>query len=663
MSALNRGERLPRLDAFGRGLLDGAALASLAVIALLPLVDLVMARLFWSGVPSAGPLLEHALLALTFLSAAVATREERHLSLGPGSEGAEGHDSGLLAAAEAASRRPLLRRLLESLRKGLARGVEAGSTAIFFWASLSLLMTGFDAGQRTWFIPTRLLVAAMPAGFLAMAILALQRKGLASRLGALAGLAAGSFLAAPAIANLVASTPALAGSAGLAAGLQVLGAAASAVLHAAVLPLCLVVVLGAVAGAPIFSVLGGLAMLLLGAGGSYLELGPSEAYALLRGATLPALPLFALAGYLLAESGAGKRLVAVFRELFGWLPGGEAVAAVLACAFLTTFTGANGVTILALGGLLASILSEAGPYKPGFARGLVTASGAVGLLLPPSAAVIVYGVNAQFIYGQGANLDVTSLFKAALIPGLILVLAMCGAGVWAAKRSGVPKRKFDRKAAGAALKPAFLELLTPAIAGGLYFTGLAGLTEIGAITVLYLAVVEGLVKRELGPKRLVAAARKSLAVIGGTLVILAAARALSFYLIDAGAPEAFTAWASAKAVSPLVFLIFLNLSLLVVGCLMDIYSAILIAAPLVIPLGALYGLHPAHLGVIFIMNLCIGFLTPPVGMNLFLASYAFRMPLKKIFKETMPFFVIQLLVLVLVTYLPFLSTMLLGPTP
>ncbi len=632
-------------------LLDGPAILAFAVLALLPLVDLALARTLWRGIAITGPIVEHALLVLAFLAAAVASREGRQLSLGSVTEG------GVAASATSAPARRWTLGATEVLKTSLARSIECGALAAFFWASLSFVFVAFDRGAKVWVIPERLLVAAMPFGYASMLAFALARGKGIGRLTAWLGAVAGSFLASSAIGNLAGAIVAEAGMTAprLIAALDSLSTLAATLLKAGAWPLGTLLVAGALAGAPIFCALGGLAVLFLGGSGSFIELAPSEAYALLKGGALPALPLFALAGFFLAESGAGSRLVAVFREFLGWLPGGEAVAAVLACTFLTTFTGANGVTILALGGLLAGVLAEAGPYKPGFARGLVTGSGAIGLLLPPSAAIIVYGVNAQFIYREGKSLDITSLFKGALIPGLILVLAMCGAGVYAALRSGVPRRRFSRSAALASLKPAALELLTPLIAAGLYFTGFASLPEIAAITALYLATVEGLVKRELSLVKLIGAMRKSLVVIGGTLIILAAARGLSFYLIDAEIPAAFTAWATSKAATRFAFLLLLNLALLIVGCLMDIYSAILVAAPLVIPLGASFGLHPVHLGVVFILNLAIGFLTPPVGMNLFLASYAFKKPLKEIFKESWPFFLLQLAVLLLVTYLPELS--------
>lgn len=673
---------LRALGILGGGLSGGVEiLAGIGAVAmvLVPLVDIVLARFFFRGLPSAIPLVEHAVILLTFTAAAMASRHGSHLSLAGASEEEEAarEDAGGLAgglakgdapttasgAGAAASAAPAKPRAsaFSRLKAGLqvfARGVEGWIASAFFWASLSFVFIGFDPSQKVLVVPVRVLAAAIPLGFAFMAAYAVGRRGgRAARVAAAVGLLLGTLTALSSIVNLAG---ALSWSGGLAAALEAPATAVGTLLANGRLVLCLILGLSAIAGAPLFAVLGGMALVLLGGSGSYLELAPSEAYALLKGSSIPALPLFALAGFILAESGAGKRIVVLFREFFGPLPGGEAIAAVVACAFFTTFTGANGVTIIALGGLLAKVLEESGGYSPRFARGIITASGAIGLLLPPSAAVILYGVNASFIYGEGYFMDIAELFKGALVPGLVLIVSMSAMGVIEARRSGARPRKFAPRAAFGALKPAFLELLTPVIAAVLYFTGMAGLTEIGAVTVLYLVIVEGLVKRELGPKELVAAFRKSLPVLGGTLAILAAARALSFYLIDANVPALFTEWVSARAGSPLVFLLFLNLALLVVGCMMDIYSAILVVAPIVIPLGANFGLHPIHLGVVFIFNLCLGFLTPPVGMSLFLASYSFKRPLSSIYKEILPFLAVQAAALILITYVPGLTTFMLA---
>jgi tripartite ATP-independent transporter DctM subunit len=611
-----------------------AAIAALAVI-VLPVLDLLMSRIFWKGIAAAGPLADHATVVLAFAAAAVASLDKRHIALGSSRE------KGGLAST------------LSSFGDLVAECTQA----CLFWAALSFTFTGFDASARVWIIPTRAIVAIMPLSLALMTAFTVRGAGprASHRAVAVLGILVGSLLAASSIRNLalalfgaapgwietlVSSTQVFVARYGLFVGIAM----------ACAVPF----------GAPIFTVLGGFACLLFVGSGSFVELASSEAYDLLKGGSISALPLFGIAGILLAESGAGKRFVAVFRELFGWFRGGEAIAAVLACAVFSTFTGINGVTIVALGGILAAVLSESGGLSESRGRGLVTASGDIGLLLPPSAAVIVYGVNAQFLYGPGEGFTIISLFKGALVPGIILVAAMCAAGVILSpsRRGSAPqaKRAFDGSAALKAVKPSALELLVPVAAIVLYFTGFADLREIGALTVLYIAIVESVVKRELGPRGLFKALGKALPIVGGTLIVITAARALSFYLIDANMPAAFADWITARVDSRFLFLLLVNLFLIVVGCLMDIFSAILVISPFLIPLAQSFGVGAVQFGVIFITNLLLGFLTPTVGMNIFLASYTFKKPVARIVRDVSPFLLVQVAVLLLVTYVPGLST-------
>jgi tripartite ATP-independent transporter DctM subunit len=660
-----------RSEAWARLPVEILAVASIVVIVLLPLIDLVMSRLFFRGILVEGPIVDHAVLVLAFLAASLASLDKRHLALG--------------RPAEAG-----WRRVMGSGAQAVAVTVQTS----LFWSALSFSFTGFSVHDMVWVIPTRVLAGVMPLGFLLMAAFTVYRAGRAAadprdsvpeslepgasdsaagpasskaspsrgieparRRGAMLvaalGLVLGSVLAVSSIRNLA---PSLLGS--TPAVLESLSALVQAVVHAAGLPLALLLIVAALFGAPIFTVLGGIAVILFVGSGSYIELGSSEAYNLLRGTSISALPLFGIAGLLLADSGAGQRMVDVFREFFGWIRGGEAIVTVLACAFFSTFTGVNGVTILALGGLLVGVLSKSGGFREGAARGLVTASGDIGLLLPPSAAVIVYGINAQFMYGDSSTFDVTALFRGALIPGALLVVAMAAAGIIAAPRRPASARiRFHPGSAFGALKPAALELLVPLIATVLFFTGFASLREIGAFCVLYIAVVESVVKRELSLRGLFGVLKRALPIIGGTLIIIASARGLSYYIIDANVPAAFTTWIQARVSSPIIFLLALNVFLLLVGCLMDIFSAILVVSPFVIPLGMAFGIAPVHFGVIFIMNLCIGFLTPTIGMNIFLASYAFKKPIAEVVKEVWPYLLVQIGVLLVVTYVPGLTTL------
>ena len=634
------------LEGLVRAPLDALAIFAAVVVVVLPLIDLLTARFFYKPIEGANAFVDHLILVLAFVAAALASLDRRHLALGrvEGDDGARREGLVFLAS------------------ETFGDFVGATTLAAMFWASLSLVFIGFEPGDNVWGIPIPVFAAIMPISFFFMAAFSVAKAGgyekgrLARKAGGLLGIVAGTILAMSSIANLTnalfGETPAMVTS---------LATMVQGFVHAGIVPLVLLFILGAAFGAPIFTILGGVATLLYVGSAGVIENAPSEAYRLLLGGSISALPLFGLAGLLLAGSGAGKRLVAVFREFFGWVRGGEAIATVLACAFFSTFTGVNGVTILALGGLLLTILSQSG-MSEGRARGLITSSGDIGLLLPPSAAVIVYAVNAQFSYKSGNSFDVTQLFIGALLPGILLVLGMVTAGVILSpgKKAGKARQGFSPKRAFGALKPAALELFVPLFAVVLFFTGLASLREIAAFSVLYIVIIEALVKREFDVKTLLQVLRKAMPVIGGTLIIIASARGLSYYVIDSDITTTFSTWIQARVTSPIVFLFALNIFLLLVGCMMDLYSAILVVSPFVIPLGIAFGVNPIHLGVIFIMNLCIGFLTPTVGMNIFLASYAFRKPVMTIVKETLPFLGVQAIILLVITYVPWLSTGLLS---
>jgi C4-dicarboxylate transporter, DctM subunit len=383
-----------------------------------------------------------------------------------------------------------------------------------------------------------------------------------------------------------------------------------------------------------------------------LEVLPNEAYELLTGSSVPAIPLFTLTGFILSESRAGERLVRLFQSFLGGLSGGMAVMAVLVSAFFTTFTGASGVTILALGALLFFMLSQTGEYKDDFSQGLLTSSGSIGLLFPPSLPIIMYGVMAQ--------ISVRDMFLGGIIPGLILVTALSVMGVISAVRSHKKKKfTFNPGEFLSALKNASGELLLPVVILVGYFGGITTLVETGAVAVIYSIILEGIVHRDFTMDSLFKAVDKSLPIIGGVLMILATARGLSYYLIDAEIPMLLTSFVGAHIHSRIVFLILLNLILLLTGCLMDIYSAILVVGPLVIPMGELFQIHPVQLGIIFLANLQLGYLTPPVGMNLFLASYRFETPLVTIYKRVLPFLLVLLIMVLLITYVPWFSLALL----
>jgi len=605
----------------------GAALSAV-VLTVVPVLDIAMARVFWKGFPEAGPLTEHALLALAFLAAALAGVGGKHLALGHAPEG-----QGLIARASGI------------LRSGALPAVDAALCV----ASVSLLLVGFEPGDRVFGLPKAVFATPMTVGLLIMTVSDVARVGRRHLVAALAGLRLGVFLASGALLNIASAFGAYPEP------LAALAEAASGFSAVAKAPLIVLLVLLAFMGLPLYAVISGVALLLFSGSFSAIELIPSEAYSLFKNDSMPAIPLFTLAGFILSESGAGRRLVDVFRELFGWLPGGEAFAAVLVCAFFTTFTGANGVAILALGGILATVLKGSGAYGEDFTHGFLTASSSVGLLFPPSMAVIIYAVNATFVVQGEAAFTIGDMFLGGLLPGLLFVLAMGAFGVRRSLASKAPRRRFDGKAALTASWKALPEIVIPLIILVMYLSGFANIAEIGAIILVYVAVVEGPIRKDLDARALAGALAKALPVAGGALIIIAAARGLSFYTMQAGLPELFTSWMTSVVSSRLVFLLLLNLALLVVGCFMDIFSAVLVISPLVIPLGAAYGVHPVQLGVIFIANLSIGFLTPPIGMNLFLASYAFGKPVMRIYKDVLPFFIAQLVVLAIITWIPWFS--------
>ena len=325
--------------------------------------------------------------------------------------------------------------------------------------------------------------------------------------------------------------------------------------------------------------------------------------------------------------------------------------AILVCAFFTTFTGASGVTILALGALLSYVLLK-GKYKGKFTLGLLTASGSIGLLFPPSLPIIIYGVSAQ--------VSIKDMFLGGILPGLIMVMALVVFGIIYAVKNNADREPFQFKEALSAVKGSIWEVLFPIIILLSYFGGLTTLVESAAIAVVYVIIVEVFINRDLKIRDLPSIFLKSIPIIGGVLTILALAKGFSYFIVDAEIPMQLTAWVQENISSKYVFLFVLNIGLLITGCFMDIFSAIMVVVPLILPLGKIFGIHPVHLGIIFLANMELGYITPPVGLNLFLASYRFNEPMGKICRNVIPFFLIQLGILLLITYIPFFSTALLN---
>jgi tripartite ATP-independent transporter DctM subunit len=396
-------------------------------------------------------------------------------------------------------------------------------------------------------------------------------------------------------------------------------------------------------GGPLFVALGGAALLLFLAGGVPIAAVPAETYALTTSPILPSIPLFTLAGFVLAAGDASQRLVRVFRALCGWLPGGTALVTAMVCAFFTVFTGGSGVTILALGALLMQTL-RAEAYEERFSLGLLTTAGSLGLLFPPALPLILYGI--------AASVPIPDLFLGGIVPGLLLLGLVAAWGVRSGLRSGVERRPFVPREAVAALWEGKWELLVPVVALVAIFGGFATLVEAAAYTALYALLVEVVIRRALPVSKLLDVFAECVVLLGGVLVILGMAKGLTNYLVDAQVPAHLLAWTQQVVHSRAVFLIVLNLFLLVVGCLMDIFSAIIVVVPLIVPLGQAFGLDPVHLGILFIANLQLGYLTPPVGMNLFLAAYRFDRPFLAVTRAALPGLAILALGVLLITYLP-----------
>ena len=400
-------------------------------------------------------------------------------------------------------------------------------------------------------------------------------------------------------------------------------------------------------GAPIFIGLGGLAILFFWQDYTPLSAIPAEAYRIVVSPTLSTIPLFTLAGYILAESRASERLFRLFRASFGWIPGGTPIVLVLLCGFFTALTGGSGVTILALGGLLYPLLTKEG-YSKEFSLGLITVAGSLGLLFPPSLPLIIYGVTAA--------VSVKTIFLAGIVPGFLRVAMIGGWAVWQGEAQHIKRHKFNLTEIKKTLIETKWEAMIPFFILFGIFGGFTTLVETAALTVVYVFIIEVFVYKDLKSKDLRKIILDCSTLIGGVLIILGVAMGLTSYLVDAQVPFKLLAWVKTFISSKLVFLLMLNIFLLAVGCMMDIFSAIIIVVPLITPLGAYFGIDPVHLAIIFIANLELGFLTPPVGMNLFLSAYRFDENMPTIYKSTLPFFMVMLLSVLAITYIPILST-------
>lgn len=409
------------------------------------------------------------------------------------------------------------------------------------------------------------------------------------------------------------------------------------------------ILLFALVGGPIFAVMSLFAVVAF----SYADIESSaiavEIYRLAGQPTLLTIPLFTFAGYLLAESKSPERLLKLAQASLGWLPGGVAIVSLVICAFFTAFTGASGVTIIALGGLLYPMLLKEG-YSEKFSLGLVTTSGSLGLLFPPSLPIILYGIIAK--------VDIDKLFLAGIIPGIILIIILSAWSIYCGKgaQQSEEEKTFSLDRLKNALWESRYELPLPVIILGGIYGGFITATEASAITAFYTLIMVSFLYKDLSiTKDIPNVIRESMTLVGAILLILCCALGLTNYLVDEEVPMKILDAMREMITNKYVFLLFLNIFLLIVGAMMDIFSAIIVVVPLILPIAEEFGVDPIHLAIIFLTNLEIGFITPPVGINLFISSFRFNKPVLSLYKASVPFLILLIIALIVITYIPWLS--------
>ncbi|MDR3191786.1 MAG: TRAP transporter large permease subunit, partial [Treponema sp.] len=601
-----------------RGLENGLCFFSLLSLVVLPLSEIIAKFIFNTGVPDSSGIMINMLLLSGMFAGMITTRNGEHLSI---------------ALAQYFSDEGIKRKL------GICTNLlSAFVVTVIAWTSPAFIRIGLS-DRFIGPLPERVYALSLPIGYGVTAFRFARRTGFSGwkRIFPALAILLGTAAAWPGIAKFIWVFDLPPWAEGLT------GLCYDIAWHIRIPGIALLIA-AALAGTPLFVIMGGLVILLFETSGNQIDAVSTFIHAALTNDSIIAIPLFTLVGFFLSESRAGERLVLSFRSFFGWLPGGMIIATVIICAFFTSFTGASGVTILALGGILYTILAEHVKYPEKFSIGLLTSVGSVGLMFPPSLPLILVGVIGQT--------NIFHMFAGGLLPGLILVAAVIVFGIIASVRKKIPLEPFRPGKALGSLKGTILEIILPFILVTAYFTGILSPTEIGAVAVFYVFITEVLVHRDIKFTKLPHVFLKAVPIIGGVLAILALSQALSYYIIDTNVPSDLAEWMLETVQSKYVFLLLLNLALLVVGCLMDIFSAILIILPLITPLGAVYGIDPVHLGIIFVINLEVGFLTPPVGLNLFLAAYRFKKPFVDICRYVFPFLLIQFVVVLLVTYVP-----------
>jgi tripartite ATP-independent transporter DctM subunit len=585
---------------------DVALSLVLGAMMLLPLAEIVLRGAFGIGIASAATIVQHLVLVVGMLGAGVAAREARLLALSS--------IGGILPPGA------------RGLARMFAAAVAVAVTGFLFVASRDFALAEREGGGfLAYRIPLWAVQAVMPLGFAVIACRLVIRaaEGLALR----------------------------AATAVLAALLAFIAARVGADPGALVAPGLALVLLAAALGAPVYIVLGGVALVLFAGADLPIATVPLNHYRLTVNSSLPAIPLFTLAGYFLAEGGAPRRFIRVFRALFGSFRGGAALVTVLLTGFFTSFTGASGVTIVALGGLLMPLLLGVQyPHRAGI--GLITSSCSLGVLLPPSLPLILYAIIARQ--------PIEAMFLAALLPAAVMTALLAWLGVHRQPRDA-ESIAFDWNEARAALWDAKWELAIPLVTLGGLVSGYFTPTETAALTAFYAFVVEVAIYRDLSVARDVPRVMTECGLlVGGIILILGMALGFTNYLFDAQIPDKAAEWVRATIASPWVFLLAMNFLLLLVGAFMDIFSAIIVVTPLLVPIGLSFGIDPLHLGIIFLANMELGFLLPPVGMNLYFASYRFGKPVSEVIRSVVPALAMLAMGVLVITYMPELSTWLPG---
>ncbi len=580
----------------------------LLAMMLVPILNSVLRKLFGTGLSGSSVITQSLVLVVGMLGGAVAARDGRLLSL--------------------STVRGVLKGRWKEAALVYSNGFALAVTVLLAAAGLMYVRSVRPLGKVLLYgVPEWVLQMVLPVGFAVIAIRIAWRAA-SGKIGV--GIAIG-----------------------IAAAIIAIGVFQPVLPENLVVPALGLLVIAAALGAPIFSVLGGAAVILFWGEYSPISSIALDHYQMVVNPSLAAIPLFTLAGYFLAEGGASRRLIAVFQGLVGGLRGGPAILTALVCAFFTSFTGASGVTILALGGLLMPVLLSAG-YSERNTVGLLTGAGSLGLLFPPALPMILYAIVASQSLGAGVSIE--EIFLGGLIPSFVLVALVAAWGVAQAPKSA-EKIPFDAAATGRAAWEAKWELLLPVVALVSLFGGFATPVEAAALTALYALVVETVIYRDLKPFRDVPRVMAECGLlVGGVLLILGVAIGFTNYLVFAQVPDLAVEWVQANVESRWKFLLMLNAFLLVVGALMDIYSAIVVVVPLIVPVGIAMGINPIHLGIIFLANMELGYLTPPVGMNLFLSAYRFDKPVPMVMRSVIPMFVVLLIGVLLITYIPALTT-------